>query len=197
MSDSKKSFIKSIGPIKILVKNPSVTAEMLEDDTCLGTFYHRSTNQPMFIDTSEEFYKLTSTYFQQKVRISEFVRKHILSLLATDDDKKDPAFTERQRDFTLIVFQPLNGSPIDDSVGPDALAFQFSYNVNGLVILRHNDICFHCKKRSKRTDLRNCSGCGIPNYCDKECQKHDWKVHKGLCKLASKVKSETGDAIYK
>ncbi|CAG8535164.1 1340_t:CDS:2 [Diversispora eburnea] len=33
----------------------------------------------------------------------------------------------------------------------------------------------------KQTTLLVCAGCGRANYCSKECQKKDWKVHKQDC----------------
>ena len=78
------------------------------------------------------------------VRISEFVRKQYLAVLAENDINKVKITDHRRSDFTLIVFQPLNGSPFMDSINQDAIALQFNYHVNGLVLLRHNDNCFHC-----------------------------------------------------
>ena len=39
-------------------------------------------------------------------------------------------------------------------------------------------MCFVCKKTR---DLFLCSRCKLVYYCDRECQKNDWKTHKDLC----------------
>ncbi|KAK2055947.1 hypothetical protein LY76DRAFT_519366 [Colletotrichum caudatum] len=31
--------------------------------------------------------------------------------------------------------------------------------------------------------LKSCTACGVARYCGKECQKEDWKTHKGDCKV--------------
>lgn len=40
--------------------------------------------------------------------------------------------------------------------------------------------CGHCN--ASRNDLKACAGCGTAKYCDEECQRKGWKVHKGVCK---------------
>ncbi|KAJ7613144.1 hypothetical protein FB45DRAFT_273158 [Roridomyces roridus] len=50
-----------------------------------------------------------------------------------------------------------------------------------------------------------CAGCGVVNYCSRECQKSDWKEHKGLCKMqvmniqderAAEVKARLDDTFF-
>ncbi|KAH8824954.1 hypothetical protein DL96DRAFT_1611382 [Flagelloscypha sp. PMI_526] len=44
------------------------------------------------------------------------------------------------------------------------------------------DECFVCKKtESEGLKLLRCSRCRTVPYCSKECQKADWKSHKGIC----------------
>lgn len=40
--------------------------------------------------------------------------------------------------------------------------------------------CNACKKEA--SDLKFCTGCNVIKYCDKDCQKADWKSHKKTCK---------------
>lgn len=43
--------------------------------------------------------------------------------------------------------------------------------------------CAHCKaKKGNGKILKRCSGCNIPVYCSKECQKAEWSSHKAVCK---------------
>jgi len=42
-------------------------------------------------------------------------------------------------------------------------------------------ICWYCRKVNNE-DLLACSKCSIARYCDKTCQKNDWKqIHKVVC----------------
>ena len=45
-------------------------------------------------------------------------------------------------------------------------------------------LCVGCEKNEKelKTILKACTGCKKAKYCGKECQKQDWKRHKGVCK---------------
>ena len=40
-------------------------------------------------------------------------------------------------------------------------------------------ICETCKKEPVNS---KCGICGVVYYCNRECQKNDWKVHKPICK---------------
>ncbi len=44
--------------------------------------------------------------------------------------------------------------------------------------------CCNCRKDKKIGELPKllCSGCGIASYCNKECQKSNWPLHKDACK---------------
>ncbi len=37
------------------------------------------------------------------------------------------------------------------------------------------DFCFYCRKKCSSV----CTKCFVTTYCDKQCQKRDWKKHKG------------------
>ena len=47
-------------------------------------------------------------------------------------------------------------------------------------------VCFVCLQPSKL----KCSRCDAIQYCGKECQKKDWKVHKLNCRDNNRVNSE-------
>lgn len=41
--------------------------------------------------------------------------------------------------------------------------------------------CWSCRKQHSETEqLRTCTGCKVGKYCDRECQRQEWKVHKLL-----------------
>jgi len=43
--------------------------------------------------------------------------------------------------------------------------------------------CWNCSKNSSNgEDLKKCTECKLAKYCDRECQKSDWKAHKLLHK---------------
>jgi hypothetical protein len=45
------------------------------------------------------------------------------------------------------------------------------------------DKCNHCGKMQALVGkLKQCQRCKVTFYCDKECQKKDWKKHKKICK---------------
>ncbi|KAI1459091.1 hypothetical protein F4805DRAFT_100905 [Annulohypoxylon moriforme] len=44
-----------------------------------------------------------------------------------------------------------------------------------------NKSCLTCGDRE--CDLRRCSRCKMARYCGKECQYHDWVVHKRVCEV--------------
>lgn len=55
-----------------------------------------------------------------------------------------------------------------------------------------NSCCHHCKKipsqssqssqkQNQNLHLKKCSRCKLVSYCNRECQKADWKVHKADC----------------
>ena len=47
-------------------------------------------------------------------------------------------------------------------------------------------LCGHCYKAGAPS---LCSKCTKVAYCDKECQKEDWKAHKKICRDASQKKN--------
>ena len=44
--------------------------------------------------------------------------------------------------------------------------------------------CYGCGKDFKHTELKHCKNCNFANYCSTDCQKLDWAIHKGFCKLS-------------
>jgi hypothetical protein len=46
--------------------------------------------------------------------------------------------------------------------------------------------CAYCYRRSAQL-LSKCTKCKRVAYCDKDCQKKDWKDHKGNCQQLQKV----------
>ncbi|KAI9016615.1 hypothetical protein DFJ74DRAFT_677811 [Hyaloraphidium curvatum] len=43
-------------------------------------------------------------------------------------------------------------------------------------------LCAHCGRVSgDKAALKKCSGCGLVEYCDRDCQRADWPEHKKIC----------------
>jgi len=59
-------------------------------------------------------------------------------------------------------------------------------------------MCRYCNKSGHSQEfqksLKQCSRCRMTYYCSKECQKADWKVHKGTCRHTSKASNKTFEA---
>lgn len=55
--------------------------------------------------------------------------------------------------------------------------------------------CKTCDKCGKEAQLHKCGGCGTRYYCGKDCQKADWKEHKGACKKKSDAYKSVGVTI--
>ncbi|KAJ7251122.1 hypothetical protein B0H12DRAFT_649412 [Mycena haematopus] len=53
--------------------------------------------------------------------------------------------------------------------------------------------CSHCHKMKSSSDapLLRCGGCRRPVYCNAECQKADWRHHKGMCQTIQAVEKDT------
>lgn len=41
--------------------------------------------------------------------------------------------------------------------------------------------CTHCEKAP--ANLKTCAKCKVAQYCDRDCQKADWKAHKKICNI--------------
>jgi hypothetical protein len=54
--------------------------------------------------------------------------------------------------------------------------------------VREMEDCFVCGKGAQPdgSELMNCSRCHKAKYCSRDCQRTDWKKHKGVCRAAEK-----------
>lgn len=59
----------------------------------------------------------------------------------------------------------------------------------------HNNLCHVCKTPSEQ--LKICGNCKTLAYCSKEHQKHDWKIHKDICKIISSTDKDFSDFSVK
>ena len=57
-----------------------------------------------------------------------------------------------------------------------------------VLVSKRVDKCKYCHKSSDeaRTKLRLCSRCQITLYCNKRCQKRDWRTHQKYCRFSNK-----------
>lgn len=76
-----------------------------------------------------------------------------------------------------------------------ALDKKVNGNMNGAILRMNKKLpelesraCANCQ----RAAALRCAKCKIVRYCDTECQRADWPVHKKHCKLLAQVLDETG-----
>jgi len=62
-----------------------------------------------------------------------------------------------------------------DEFRTNILKFKNSFKTISGIIL-----CSNCKKQGEK--LKCCSQCNMTYYCDAECQKQHWPIHKITCK---------------
>ena len=55
------------------------------------------------------------------------------------------------------------------------------------------DLCQYCSER--RNDLLQCAACGTVQYCNRTCQKSDWKKHKKDCSKPYKAVNLEGKGV--
>jgi len=56
---------------------------------------------------------------------------------------------------------------------------------NKIVTKMKENFCDFCKSQSR--NLLQCSACGIVSYCNQNCQKSHWKIHKKQCSKPYKI----------
>jgi len=49
-----------------------------------------------------------------------------------------------------------------------------------------------CSWCGKKGHVKVCSECKHSFYCDYECQKRHWRIHKGYCKSFASMRTATG-----
>ena len=54
-------------------------------------------------------------------------------------------------------------------------------------------VCEKCGKEAEK--MKKCSACRLARYCSEECQREDWKKHKGSCKKTAKGKGGKGTGV--
>ena len=95
----------------------------------------------------------------------------------------------KQRTSKATCYPPLNNSPVLSSECRDGFASNSNDTSTLMVVLssylkeylkpNFNSHCFNCERRPKST-LR-CSACKRITYCQRSCQREDWKLHKYNC----------------
>ena len=92
----------------------------------------------------------------------------------TPEFRKEKAWRSAIPYVTRIAISPLYGVPYVENVG------HFSAGVAAASPSNLEKRCQKCGGMGK-PKLLLCSGCKVTNYCSTDCQKVDWKTHKGMC----------------
>jgi len=92
----------------------------------------------------------------------------------------------RENGSSLEIIAPYIGITECCHKGEDLLAFSFWSKVENLDDIKADEtteaFCLGCNTIKTLEKLNKCAGCKNACYCNRECQKNHWKVHKRLCK---------------
>lgn len=96
---------------------------------------------------------------------------------------------------TRVAIPICFASPINQDsrigIGPTSVADRFAgLTVNDIEVIKGT--CFTCGAESKSDGkaLMKCAACKVAEYCSAECQKADWKAHKGICKQLEELNGQ-------
>jgi len=68
-------------------------------------------------------------------------------------------------------------------------------NISGLSLTSgtQSRCCWYCGRGEETlpTKLQKCGRCGLAEYCNRECQRGDWKLHKAKCKMLTEIIVDT------
>jgi hypothetical protein len=188
---SEGGFYRRGALTTMLVKNVKLMEVFLKDQRNIGGYHHVKADDMISIDSSEQFHGHFCLYFSQGFRVSEYRRMDFASL--RDDRELAEANVAKllpTSDFTIIVCQPIDVA--NHIPRPDAMSFQFGFQVCGYATLVHNNRCIKCTKHFEEP-IMLCSGCKIARYCSAECQNSDRKQHKMMCKQAKSLREQYGE----
>ena len=142
-------------------RNPSEVIKAYED--------YISANEPDSRKVPEAYYCIGLEYMMQKnnEKAEEFLKK---AIKAEDPSVRLPYFR-----------------PVEDDFPPKFLLLKLKMKMRGGVKnlgketkQTTKEVCQNCGKGSGDV-LLQCSQCKTAKYCDRKCQKENWKVHKKNC----------------
>ena len=145
-----------------------------------STYSHFSTNQRLYKEQNKMLCMMTNS-----VAIRAGVYFPIYEVLITY--QKMAELTPREGLFEICNYGKLRGrglralkssKPGDNILESTPVVFVLSNNVRGQCC----DMCF-----TQGGDLQRCSKCKFARYCDRQCQKKDWKEHKIECERILRV----------
>ena len=93
----------------------------------------------------------------------------------TPEFRKEKAWRSAIPHVTRIAIGPLYGVPYAENVG------HFATKQGAAKPSEPEIRCKKCGGLGK-PELLACGGCKVVRYCSAECQKADWKTHKGTCR---------------
>jgi hypothetical protein len=92
-----------------------------------------------------------------------------------------------QKYATRMAISPVFAVPYVEDCFPRDMPKREVHSLSGLSALEGLPRCRKCGSEKKKVDgeavepLLTCTRCRVARYCSKECQKQDWKTHKGDC----------------
>jgi hypothetical protein len=102
-------------------------------------------------------------------------------------DFTDSKWNEVARYATRVAISPMFAAPYIDSARGGPLSRTFSRTVKeemfsrpALVQQAEAELKLKCEACSK-DGVKKCGACGEVYYCSRDCQRNDWKKHKGPC----------------
>lgn len=170
--------------------------------------YHATVGEKEF-QCSTEISKLTPELYEADVRkLIDEVSFTILAQLTGADAMCFACKTARATQLLhhTMLFAEVFPPRVEDMPQPLCNSEECKAAANALHMMNLEEVitaqgrpspngCFHCHKGANVVEmaapLLRCSRCKVAKYCTAKCQKADWRAHKHVCSLGSKLPEGT------
>lgn len=93
----------------------------------------------------------------------------------------DPAFPKALSNFPIGEIEIIEKT-IETSLGHKLGSDELNEYIRSMVATRFtNPICHNCHKKPPKVVLLRCSACALVWYCNRDCQRANWNIHKNHC----------------